>query len=216
LFSACFDCQLVTFFIAIHNTGNQVFSGLQLVLTYNFATAITETTSHKLQTLTSTLQLVFSFQNCELKQEPRTLATELHQSHNFHNRERKFFFTFAGLGWNCAEIETSGRIFVLTLNRASALTVSDKKIDFLLPLHLIANHNRIGLESKLPSFDSIGQKINFLLPLHLVANHNRIGLESKQTACFDLQFCHYQHRNHIPQIANTYIHTTNGLQTSKL
>ncbi len=125
----------------------------QLVLTYNFATAISETTYHKLQTLTSTLQMVSSFQNCELKQEPCTLATALHQSHNFHNRERKFFSSFAGLDWNCAEIETSQRIFVLTLNRASALTVSNKKINFLLPLHLVTNHRRIGLESKLPSFD---------------------------------------------------------------
>ena len=49
----------------------------QLVLTYNFATANTETTYHKLQTLTSTLQLVSSFQNCELKQELRTQATAL-------------------------------------------------------------------------------------------------------------------------------------------
>jgi len=67
------------------------------VLTYNFATAITETTYHKLQTLTSTLQLVSKLQNCELKQEPCTLATELNQPHKFHNRERKYFFTFAGL-----------------------------------------------------------------------------------------------------------------------
>jgi len=99
----------------------------QLVLTYNFATAITEATSHTLRTLTTALQLVSSFQNCELKQEPRTLATALHQPHKFHNRERKYFFKPAGMGWNCSEIETSRRIFVLTLNRASALTVSDKR-----------------------------------------------------------------------------------------
>ena len=64
----------------------------QLVLTYNFATAITETTTHKLQTLTSTLQMVSKPQNCELKQEPRTQATALYQPLKFHNRERKFFF----------------------------------------------------------------------------------------------------------------------------
>jgi len=159
-----------------------------LVLTYNFATAIPKTTSHKLQTLTSTLQMVSKPQNCELKQEPRTLATELNQPLKFRNRERKYFFRIcrdAGMGWNCSKIVTSRRIFVLTLNRASALTVE-------------------------------GNDLNFLLPLHIVANHRRIGLESKQTACFDLQFCHCHHRNHIPQIANTYIHTTNGLLISKL
>ena len=88
-----------------------------LVLTYNFATAFSVTTIHKLQTLTSTLQMVSKLQNCELKQEPRTQATALNQPHNFHNRERKFFFRIcraAGLGWNCSEIVTSGRIFVLT------------------------------------------------------------------------------------------------------
>ncbi len=57
-----------------------------LVLTYNFATAISESTYHKLQTLTITLQLVFKPQNCELKQEPRTLATALHQLLKFYNR----------------------------------------------------------------------------------------------------------------------------------
>jgi hypothetical protein len=50
-----------------------------LVLTYNFATALSETTIHKFQTLATEFVLVSSFQNCELKQEPRTLATALHQ-----------------------------------------------------------------------------------------------------------------------------------------
>jgi len=51
------------------------------------------------------------------------MATEFDQPLKFHNRERMLFFTFAGMGWNCSEIETSRQIFVLTLNRASALTV---------------------------------------------------------------------------------------------
>ena len=67
-----------------------------LVLTYNFATALTETTTITLKTLTTELQLVSKPQNCELKQEPRTLATELHPSLKFHNREIKYFFTSAG------------------------------------------------------------------------------------------------------------------------
>ena len=107
-------------------------------MTHNFATALSVTTTLKLQTLTTTLQPVSLFQNCELKQEPCTLATAFHQPLKFHNRERKYFFTFAKLGWNCSEIATSGRIFVLTLNRASALTVAGNEQNFLLRLHLIA------------------------------------------------------------------------------
>ena len=99
----------------------------QLVLTYNFATAFSVTTIHKLKTQATEYFLVFSFQNCELKQEFRTQATELNQPLKFHNRERKYFFKPAGMGWNCSEIVVSGRIFVLTLNRASALTVLDKR-----------------------------------------------------------------------------------------
>ncbi|HPS61348.1 MAG TPA: hypothetical protein PLE33_08850, partial [Candidatus Cloacimonas sp.] len=65
-------------------------------MTYNFATAIVENTTHKLQTLATEYFLVFSFQNCELKQELRTLPTELHQPLKFHNRERRYLFSFAG------------------------------------------------------------------------------------------------------------------------
>jgi len=107
-------------------------------LTYNFATALSVTTTLKLQTLTTKLLLVSKPQNCELKQEPRTLATELHQPLKFHNRENKYFSTFVKLGWNCSEIVTSGRIFVLTLNRASALKVSDNEIHLLLRQIIVA------------------------------------------------------------------------------
>jgi len=107
-------------------------------LTYNFATAHSETTTLKLQTLTTKLQLVSLFQNCELKQELCTLATELHPPLKFHNRERKYFITFAGLGWNCSEMLASGRIFVLTLNRASALTVEVNEQNFLLRQNIVA------------------------------------------------------------------------------
>jgi len=102
-------------------------------LTYNFATAHSVTTTLNLKTLTTELQLVSKPQNCELKQEPCTLATELHPPLKFHNRERRYFFTSAGLGWDCSEIVTSGRIFVLTLNRASALKVAGNEQNFLLP-----------------------------------------------------------------------------------
>ena len=107
-------------------------------MTYNFATAYSVTTILNLKTLTTELQLVSKPQNCELKQEPRTLPTELHQPLKFHNRERRYFFTSVGLGWDCSEIVTSGRIFVLTLNRASALKVSDNEIHLLLRQIIVA------------------------------------------------------------------------------
>jgi len=100
-------------------------------LTHNFAPANSEITTLKLKTLTTKLQLVSQPQNCELKQEP-------------------------GLVWNCSEIATSGRIFVLTLNRASALIVSDNEIHFLLRQNIVATANSIGLESKLHHCRRIG------------------------------------------------------------
>jgi len=119
------------FLLPLHIVANHRRIGLESKQTacfdLQFSPAISETTYHKLQTLTSPLQMVSKPQNCELKQELRTLATALNQSHNFHNRERRYFFKPAGMGWNCSEIETSRQIFVLTLNRASALTVSDKR-----------------------------------------------------------------------------------------
>mgnify|MGYP006916515620 FL=1 len=57
-----------------------------LVLTYNFATTITETTTLNLCTLTTIFQLVSKLQNCELKQEPCTLSTELQQTYEFHGQ----------------------------------------------------------------------------------------------------------------------------------
>ena len=59
------------------------------------------------------------------------------------------FFHISRVGWNCSEIVTSGRIFVLTLNRASALKVKGNEQNFLLRLHLVSTTYRIGLESKL-------------------------------------------------------------------
>ena len=41
-------------------------------------------------------------ENCKLKQEASTIATELRQPFKFHNRERMYFFTSAGLDWNCS------------------------------------------------------------------------------------------------------------------
>ena len=61
-----------------------------LVLTHNFATTITETTILNFCTLTTIFQLVSSFQNCELKQEPCTLATELQQTYEFHGHGKKY------------------------------------------------------------------------------------------------------------------------------
>jgi len=53
------------------------------------------------------------------------------------------------VGWGCSEIVTLGQIFVLTLNRASALTVKGNEQNFLLRQNIVAITKRIGLESKL-------------------------------------------------------------------
>ena len=99
-------------------------------------------------TLATALRLVSQPQNCELKQEFCTQATALQQLLQFRNREKRYFFALARLVWNCSERATSGRNFVLTLNRASALKVSDNEIHFLLPQIIVATTNSIGLESK--------------------------------------------------------------------
>ncbi len=113
-------------------------------LTYNFATALKETTTYNLKTLTTRLLLTPSFQNCELKQEPCTLATAFRQPLKFHNRERRYFFTF--VGWvGCSEIAAFGANFCL-INRASALKVSENEQNFLLRQN--SCNRRIGLESK--------------------------------------------------------------------
>ena len=131
-----------------------------LVLTYNFATTNTETTTLNLCTLTTIFQLVSSFQNCELKQELCTLATELQQTHEFHGHGKirtctlstklqqtheyygygKNIYSAAPEMWgrNCSEFVTSGDTFVLTLNRASALKVEGNEQHFLLRLHIVA------------------------------------------------------------------------------
>ena len=57
-------------------------------------------------------------------------------------------FTFAGEGLDCSERVTSQWIFVLTLNRASALKVEDNEQNFLLRQIIVATIKRIGLESK--------------------------------------------------------------------
>jgi len=41
-------------------------------------------------------------ENCKLRQEASTLANELRQPLKLHNRERMYFFTSAGLDWNCS------------------------------------------------------------------------------------------------------------------
>jgi len=169
------------------------------ILTHNFATANTETTTHNLKTLTTAFQLVSQLQNCELKQEfctqatalqqvsqpqncelkqelctlatalqqvsqPQncelkqefcTQATALHQPLQFRNRERKYFLALAGLVWNCSEIATSRRNFVLTLNRALALKVKGNEQNILLPQNIVATTNRVGLESKLHHSDFV-------------------------------------------------------------
>ncbi len=99
-----------------------------LVLTHNFATTLTETTILNFCTLTTIFQLVSSFQNCELKQEPCTLSTELQQTYEFHGHGKNIYSAVPEMwGKNCSEFVTSGDTFVLTLNRASALKVEDSE-----------------------------------------------------------------------------------------
>ena len=99
-----------------------------LVLTHNFATTLTETTTLNLCTLTTIFQLVSSFQNCELKQEPCTLSTELQQTYEFHGHGKNIYSAVPEMwGKNCSEFVASGGAFVLTLNRASALKVEDSE-----------------------------------------------------------------------------------------
>jgi len=74
-----------------------------LVLTHNFATTLTETTTLNLCTLTTKLLLVASFQNCELKQEPCTLTTELQQTHEFHGHGNNIYSAAPEMwGRNCS------------------------------------------------------------------------------------------------------------------
>ncbi len=99
-----------------------------LVLTYNFATTLTETTILNLCTLTTIFQLVSQFQNCELKQEPSTLTTELQQTYEFHGQGKNIYSAAPEMwGKNCSKFVASGGTFVLTLNRASALKVEDNE-----------------------------------------------------------------------------------------
>ena len=115
-------------------------SGRIFVLTHNFATTLTETTILNLYTLTTIFQLVSSFQNCELKQEPCTLSTELQHSVKFHGHGKNIYSAAPEMwGRNCSEFVTSGNTFVLTLNRASALKVEGNEQNFLLPQNIIAN-----------------------------------------------------------------------------
>ena len=66
--------------------------------------------------------------NCELKQEPCTLSTELQQTYEFHGHGKNIYSAVPEMwGKNCSEFVTSGDTFVLTLNRASALKVEDNE-----------------------------------------------------------------------------------------
>jgi len=68
--------------------------------------------------------MVSKLQNCELKQEHRTLSTELQQTNESHGHGKNIYLAAPEMwGRNCSEIVTSGGTFVLTLNRASALKV---------------------------------------------------------------------------------------------
>ena len=86
------------------------------VLSPNFSDLLTSCRLVVSEKRVCSMVILKAGENCKLKQEASTLATELRQPLKFHNRERMYFFTSAGLDWNCSEIVTSGRIFVLTHN----------------------------------------------------------------------------------------------------
>jgi len=83
--------------------------------------------------------LVSSFQNCELKQEPCTLSTELQQTHEFHGHGKNIYSAAPEMwGKNYSSFVASGGTFVLTLNRASALKVENSEQHFLLPQNFVS------------------------------------------------------------------------------
>ena len=70
---------------------------MSFVLNHNFSDLLTScilVVSEKRMWSVVTLK---AGEDCELKQEASTLATELRQPFKFHNRERMYFFTSAGL-----------------------------------------------------------------------------------------------------------------------
>jgi len=102
--------------------------GLFFILTYNFATTLTETTTLNLCTLTTIFKLISKLQNCELKQEPCTPSTELQQTNEFQGHGKNIYSSTPEMwGRNCSEFVTSGDTFVLTLNRASVLKVEGRE-----------------------------------------------------------------------------------------
>jgi len=214
----------------------------QLVLTYNFATTITETTTHKLWTLATELFLVFSFQNCELKQELRTLATELNPSlyfsdqrkdvikHSrwiglelFRNRNFATNFCFNSKQTACFDLQfchchlwSHIPQIVDTYNRASTGHLVSK---LWVKTRIPHTGNRA---SPTPQISQSWKKVFFQTSragVELFRNRNfavNFCFNSKQTACFDLQFCHRQICNRNPQIVNTGNRAFFGLLISKL
>ena len=81
--------------------GNDIYS-VSFVLSPNFSDLINScilVVSEKRMWSVVTLK---AGEDCELKQEASTLATELRQPLKLHNRERMYFFRSAGLDWNCS------------------------------------------------------------------------------------------------------------------
>ena len=75
---------------------------MSFVLNHNFSDLLTScilVVSEKRMWSVVTLK---AGEDCELKQEASTLATELRQPLKLHNRERMYFFRSAGLDWNCS------------------------------------------------------------------------------------------------------------------
>ena len=95
--------------------------------------------------------------------------------------------------------------FVLTLNRASALSGKGRRQNILLPYKSRFNTKKDRFRVKAKTLqlwqEKAGDKIYCCLT-NLVSIYERIGLESKrkENACFDFQFCHWQLNYQFPLI----------------
>jgi len=84
-------------------------------LTHNFATANTETTTHKLHSLTTEFLLVPSFQNCELKQEYKDIQDSIDYVYKVKNntqlRAKRLYEKYGWSKEECISI-AKGYIFM--------------------------------------------------------------------------------------------------------
>ena len=131
---ACFDSQFCRCHHGNHNP--------MLVLTYNFATALTETTTLNLCTLATILLLVSSFQNCELKQEVSTLTTELQQTNEFHGHGKIYLQPLQKCGVRIVRICGFGGYFCFNSKPSFSFESRGQRITFPVASKYSCNHSK--------------------------------------------------------------------------